>query len=212
VSWRLLSSSAGRRAGPDPEIVTLELGGLAASSQPAIALSLASLAARAVNAAVADPATACASVSVWPELFLCLLHRLADVVTTVEEDPADGASLPEPVGTWLPPTAGLVVLVGGDELGGGVVVAEVVPVEGLVVVGEGLAGGGTRAGAVLLLAQLAELDGAGELDGAPGEEAWCDAFTAVLPVPFPPWCEPDVGDDPEVILAGEINDVADRPT
>jgi hypothetical protein len=141
---------------------------------------------------------------------LCLLHRLAAVVTTAEEFPADGASLPEPDGTWLPSTAGLVDVVGGEEVGGGDVVAEPVPVEGLVALGEGLAGGDSGT-AVLLLAQLAELDGAGELYGLTDEVARCDELAAVLPVPLPLWCEPEVT-GPDVVLAGEINDDSFSPT
>lgn len=123
--------------------------------------------------------------SVCPAFFLCLLHRLAAVVTTPDEF-ADCAWLPEPVGTWLPATVGLVLpvageLAGGDDVGGDVVGA---PDD---VVGEGL-DGGVRPGstAVLLLAQLAELEGLTELPGLP-EEAGLDAFTAVDPLPPPGW-------------------------
>jgi hypothetical protein len=165
-----------------------------------------------VNAAVAGPAAAWASVSVRPELFLCLLHRLAAVVTTVEEFPADGASLPEPDGTWLPSTAGLVDVVAGEEVGGEEVGGELDFGVGEVEVGEGEAGGVSPGStAVLLLAQLAELDGAGELAALPGEEACCDFFTAVLPLPWPPVCEP-AGYCPELVLVGKIDDEASSPT
>lgn len=95
-----------------------------------MSLSLASPVRRAASTATAGTAEPCASVSVCLA-FLCLLHRLAAVVTTV-----DAGSLLEPSGAWLPAVAGVVVLVGDVEPVVGVVEPD--PGAGVVVVGEGL--------------------------------------------------------------------------
>jgi hypothetical protein len=145
-------------------------------------------------------------------LVFFLLHRLAAAVTTFAEVTVVATSpLVEPVGSWLPAVDGVVVLVGGGVVAGDEDGGEVVGVPD-VVVGDGLVDvPGVRGGSVVvLLAQLAELEGDAVPPGLP-EEAGCDVFTAALPVPPPGLWELE-DTDPVLVLAGEIESEAVSPT